>query len=168
MNGIKSNNVVNFDKLDIAPFANVDGMLYMVIGSNSEKAKDAFSNAVLGNGNLEYKGLFIRNDRAIVSNYKFEDKDLDHDHYRRKLDTITKNAPFWMPSGYNFEDRTAPIKPDKNGCDYYEALSTTFLKYCVSRIGNPKYHLLFKIPKDYYLNSDFYKNVIASKYKQEE
>lgn len=159
-------NVVEFDKLDIHPLANVGGMLYMVVGSDSEKAKDAFYNVVNRIAPVNFKGLTIGIGQGVMTGFNPDDESqAEVDYIRRKLDGITKNAYFWMPSGYDFEKRCAYIKDGEDKVKYYEALSTNFLKYCISRIGNPKHYLLFSINKQQYLRSDFYKNVIAVKHK---
>lgn len=158
------NNVINFPTLDIAPFTKIGDDLVMIIGSNNVNAEKAFEKCVLGDIDVTVRGLRIKAADAILTGYDFNDVELK-DELSRKLQGLNPGAKFWVPADYDYEKQVAFKNQGDLYLKYHEPDAITNLKYQVSRLGNPKYYIVFKIGNSAYKNSDFYNNVIKPKHQ---
>lgn len=152
-----SGSIVELRLMKIAPFTSVGNTLYMVIGSDNITAETAFYKFVSDYKTLIYKGLTLYQG-GILANYDFSDNNYT---VESRLESLGKDKIFYIPSGYNFEKQYAVKPAGSPVLKNTEVDAVTYLRYCVSRLGNPKYYLLFKIDKAAYKASDFYRNHIA-------
>ena len=159
VNNIK--NAVLFPQLDIIPLITKDNDLFMIIGSDKDNTGKYFHKLVEGRvHSIDYRGLKIDTQNAILTGYDFSKTGF----VGEKLNNLVYGEKLWMPTNYDDDTRCA-YKYGTNDCiKYTEPHVADYMKYCISRLGNPKYHLLFKITKHVYKASKFYEDVIKPKF----
>lgn len=146
-------NVVNFNKAEIMMVFRKDDDMYMVIGGDTDAHGEAFKKLVEGKlDKINIRGLEIYYNKAILTGYDYN----SNSYIGKKLNDISYGERFQVPSTYDYENRCAYKMGVNEPLKYREPDVSTYIKYCVSRIGNPKHHLMFKIRKDVYLASEFY------------